>query len=175
MTTASQLHLRYAVAVRRVSQAEGRTRPLRIRNRLLRLDQAPLCAQEALPAWAAGLAVPPDDHIAQACAAYGRRNRWSSRKPAAGSDSDHSGAEHKALSGSAAVDWKRTLDNWDRWEPELSPLLCYVGDLGVWGHVNSARRSRVPVSHGRPTAASLDPNIDGGLCARCSLQQRPSS
>ena len=64
--------------------------------------------------------MPPDDHIAQACAAYGQRDRWSSRKPIAGSsDSDHSGAaEHKALSGSAAVDWKRTLDNWDRREPE---------------------------------------------------------
>ena len=60
-------------------------------------------------------------YLTQACAAYGQRDRWSSRKPSVSSDSDHS-AEHKALSGSAAVDWKRTLDNWDRCEPELSSL-----------------------------------------------------
>ncbi len=83
--------------------------------------------QQALPAWAAGLAVPSDGEVAKACAAYGRRDSWSSRKPTAGSDSDHTSAEHKALSDSVAVDWKRILDDWDRCEPQLSP--CYA----AWG------------------------------------------
>ena len=66
--------------------------------------------------------MPPDAHIAAACAAYGDCKRWSARKPAptasSASESSAAGcaaAEHKALSGSVAVDWKRVLDEWDRW------------------------------------------------------------
>ena len=84
----------------------------------------PQLVPQPLPHWASGLTVAPNDHIVAACAAYGNRERWAARKPAASSasDSEHS-AEHKALSGSVALDWKRTLDNWDRWEPEFSPRL----------------------------------------------------
>jgi hypothetical protein len=69
--------------------------------------------------WATHLAVPPDEHIAALCAAFGDCRRWRARKPmaAASSASESSEgrpAEHKALSGSVAVDWKRVLDEWDR-------------------------------------------------------------
>ncbi len=72
---------------------------------------------QALPRWAAHLAVPPDEHIAALCTAYDDCQRPRERKPAAAaasSASESGAAEHEGQSSSVAADWKRILDGWDR-------------------------------------------------------------
>ncbi len=69
---------------------------------------------QALPRWAANLAVPPDEHIEHACAACGDCSPWLALQPAAASSASEGSAEYRASSDWGACSWKCVLDEWDR-------------------------------------------------------------